>query len=271
MNETETDPSHQPPRRRRRRLPTRASALGLVVWTFIATLTGGCRPKSPPPENLPAYQWVDEATALRDLRARADAIKTVSAECGIQLTKPDGESVHLDGALAMQNPGWVRLRAWKLNRAVFDLTLQPAGLWVMAMDEKKGQERALPASINAADFMRQWSYFNGKLFHEAGASDAEVRGDMLIVRRPQIKSGPRFHCEVDRRTLTPRRYVFDDPAFEFELTLDRYRDVNGVPWPTRLVAKSERGTVAIEQRDVEINGELAENAFVPPRRAEKRS
>ena len=240
--------------------------------TFVAILAGGCRPKSPPPENLPAYQWVDEATALRDLRARADAIKTVSAECGIQLTKTDGESVHLDGALAMQNPGWVRLRAWKLNRAVFDLTLQPAGLWVMAMDEKMGQERALPASNNAADFMRQWSYFNGELFHEARASDAEVRGDLLIVRPAAAgKAGPTLRCEVDRRTLTPRRYVFEGDDFEFELTLDRYREFNGVPWPTRLVAKSERGTVAIEQRDVEINGELAENAFVPPRRAEKRS
>jgi hypothetical protein len=238
---------------------------------YIAALTG-CAPKAPPPENLPGYQWVDEATALRDLRARADAIRTVSAACGIRLTKPDGESVHLDGALAMRNPGWVRLRAWKLNRAVFDLTLQPAGLWVMAMGEKQGQAQALPASINAADFMRQWSYFNGKLFELADASDAEVRGDTLVVRMPPTQAGPRFHCEVDRRTLTPRRYVFDGgDAFEFELTLDRYRDVNGVAWPTRLVANSPRGSVAIEQRDVEINGELADNAFVPPRRAEKRS
>ncbi len=219
-----------------------------------------------------AYRWVDAETALQDLRARAEAVKTVSAECGITLARADGETVQLDGAIAMQNPGWVRLRAWKFNRAVFDLTLQPAGLWVMTMDDPKRREQVLPASVSASDFVRQWSYFNGKLFQESSAEDLTVKGETLILEPSHDgKSRSPFRCEIDRRTLTPRRYVYDDGAHQFELALDRYREVNGVPWPMRLVGTSSMGRVVIEQRNVEINTELAPTAFVPPRRAEKRS
>ena len=85
----------------------------------------------------------------------------MSAECTITLTRPDGETVKLDGAIVTRNPGWVRLRAWKLGRAVFDLTLQPAGLWVMTLDDPKRSEQMLPAKVSAAEFVKQWSYFNG--------------------------------------------------------------------------------------------------------------
>jgi hypothetical protein len=37
----------------------------------------------------------------------------------------------------------------------------------------------------------------------------------------------------------------------------------------RLVAVSDGGTVEVELREVEVNPELPENAFAPPRRAEK--
>lgn len=241
----------------------------VLTLLFLAMGAGCATPHEPAPAR---YDWVDAETALADLRARARAVETVSAECSITLIRSDGESVQFDGAMVTRNPGWVRLRAWKFNRAVFDLTLQPAGLWVMTMDDPKRRDDLLPASVNAADFVRQWSYFNGALFDLADANSSTVAGDTLIVRTPDgaTPEGRQLECEVDRRTLTPRRYHFADEGRPFDLTLDRYRDINGVPWPSRLVARSEMGTVVIEQRNVEINGELAPNAFVPPRRAEKR-
>lgn len=242
--------------------------LALLAFSIVA---GGCRPKAPPAEDLPAYQWFDKETAIRDLRARADAVKTVSAECTVRLTRADGETVSLDGAIVTRNPGWVRLRAWKFNRAVFDLTLQPAGLWVMTMDDAKRKEQMLPAKVSAATFVRHWSYFNGKLFDEAHAGSARVNGNTLVLfDANNAKAYDKLHCEVDRRTLTPRRYVYDDNGERnFELALEEYRVVNGIPWPHRLVATGTMGRVVIEQRNVEINGGLAPNAFVPPRRAEK--
>lgn len=250
---------------------------GSVAFALVATALG-CAPK-PDSYVYPAYHWVDTRTAIDDLRARAASVKTVSAECAITLTRADGETVQLDGALAMRNPGFVRLRAWKLNRAVFDLTLTPDGLWVMTLEDPKRRDQVLPASVNAADFVRQWSYFNGRLFELATPETAEVAGHTLILRppRPVAEDGSggssgaaQLRCEVDRRSLTPRRYVYEDSARSFELKLEHYRPINGVMWPTRLVASGEMGSVRIDQRNVEINGELPDSAFTPPRRAEKR-
>ena len=241
-----------------------------TVLSVIALVTSGpgCAPKRTP--DLSAYRWADEQTALADLRARAAAVRTLAAECGITLERPDGQNVQLDGALVTEKPNRVRLRAWKFNRAVFDLTLNDDGLWVMTMDDLERREQVLPASASAAQFVKQWSTLNGGLFEEPGLV-TRVEGDTLfVVRRSEDDDNDTLTCEVDRRTLTPRRYVYESSADRFELRLDRYRDVNGIPWATRLVASSGAGRVTVEQREVEINGELATNAFTPPRRAEKR-
>ena len=228
----------------------------------------GCAPKRD--ADLPAYRWVDAQTALADLGARANTVKTVSAECGLTLERLDGQNVQLDGALVMRSPDHVRLRAWKFNRAVFDLTLNDEGLWVMTMDDPKRREQLLPASVSAGEFVKQWSYLNGGLFAEPRLT-TRVEGDTLfITRRSEDEDNDGLTCEVDRRTLTPRRYVYESSAERFELRLERYREVGGIPWATRLVASSGMGRVIVEQRQVEINGELAPTAFTPPRRAEKR-
>jgi len=36
-----------------------------------------------------------------------------------------------------------------------------------------------------------------------------------------------------------------------------------------MTARSDDGTISVALREVELNGELAEGAFVPPKRAEK--
>jgi hypothetical protein len=242
-----------------------------VCLTFvIAPLTGvACAPKRTP--DVAPYRWVDEHTALADLRARAAALKTLSAECGITLTRADGESVQFDGALVLENPNHVRLRAWKFNRAVFDLTLNDEGLWVMTLDDPSRREQVLPATLRAADFLRELSLFTGGFFTQEPPPKAETRGNTLLLTRATPHG--LLHCEVDRATLTPRRFYSDaqtSGAERFELKLSKYREVNGVPWAMRLEAVSGMGRVAVEQRDVEINGELAPQAVVPPKRAEKR-
>jgi outer membrane lipoprotein-sorting protein len=248
---------------------TRSTGFSAAVLLATLAMLGGCAPKRAP--DLPAYRWIDTQTAIDDLRARAASVKTVSAECTITLTRPDGETVQLDGAMAMRNPGWLRLRAWKFNRAVFDLTLQPAGLWIMTMDDPNRRDELMPATVNSAEFVKQWSYFNGALFDLADPKRSTVEGETLILRAPQVgKATPKkFVCEVDRVNLTPRSYRYDDTGPRFRLDLENYREINGVLWPTKLVARGDMGTVTIEQRNVEINAELAENAFTPPRRAEK--
>jgi hypothetical protein len=245
----------------------RSSLCSIFVIALLAFL--GCALKRTP--EVAPYHWVNEQTALADLRTRAAAIKTLSAECGITLTRADGESVQFDGALVLENPNHVRLRAWKFNRAVFDLTLNDDGLWVMTLDDPNRREQVLPATLRAADFLRELSLFTGGFFTQQPPPKTEVRGGTLLLTRETTHG--LLHCEVDRATLTPRRFYSEAQGSgegRFELKLSRYREVNGIPWAMRLEAVSEMGRVAVEQRDVEINGELAPQAFVPPKRAERR-
>ena len=93
----------------------------------------------------------------------------------------------------------------------------------------------------------------------------------MVVGGAAAGGEPAVVCEVDRRTLTPRKYsVLDDRgATRFSLTMDRYRQFGDVVWPMRMVAVSEGGMVEVELREAEVNPELPAAAFTPPRRAEK--
>ena len=220
---------------------------------------------------LPTYPWVDEQTALRTLAARADAVRTVQAEASMTLTRAGGDSVQLDGAVVLAPPGRARLRAWKFNQAVFDLTLTPEGVWVMAPTDPGRREKVMPATAGAAQFVRNLDWVTGAFFKESGLVVETPRGKPLVVSKVLDDEGRVLRCEVERDTLTPRKYTLLDPAGKgrFVLTLGDYQDFGGIVWPKRLRARGDTGTIDVRLRDVEFNTDPAPRAFVPPRRAEK--
>lgn len=222
-----------------------------------------------PPSGLPTYPGLGDAAALEVLAERAAAVKTLSAQCRLTLTRPDGQTVRLDGAVVMAPPDRLRLRAWKFNQAVFDLTLTPDGLWVVTPDDPSRREKVIPASLSAARLGREWALLSGSFFGEPGLSVRDA-GRRLAVSKA-MGDGRTVVCEVERKTLTPRRYRMSDPEGRerFTLALSHYQLFDGIPWPTRLGARSGDGRISIRMNDVELNGELAPNAFKPPRRAEK--
>ena len=227
----------------------------------------GCTRRAQSP--LPTYEGLDDAAALKVLAGRAEAVKTLSAGCDLTLTKPDGQTVRLDGAIAMAPPEKLRLRAWKFGQAVFDLTLTPDGLWVMAPQEPGRREKVLPASLSAAQFGREWAVLNGRFFLQQDLSTS-TEGKWLVVRRT-LEDGRTVACRVDRATLTPRDYAMRDPQgrLRFRFALSEYALVDGIPWPSKLAARSGDGRIDIRLKDVELNQDLAPSAFRPPRRAEK--
>src|SRR5437773_772620 len=100
------------------------------VLPVVVALLAGCATR----EKLPPVSFRDERQALDILIRRADTVKTVSSQGLITLQRPDGESVRLD--LAMVRAGGaggdrLRLRAWKLGRAVFDLTMNGEDVWLL--------------------------------------------------------------------------------------------------------------------------------------------
>src|SRR5215207_7588135 len=117
----------------------------LCVSAVAFQLLGCARRQNASP--LPTYPSLDNAAALKVLAGRAEAVKSMSAQCALTLTRPDDQSVQLDGAVVMEPPGKLRLRAWKFGQAVFDLTLTPDGLWVMTPQDPNRREKVLPASL----------------------------------------------------------------------------------------------------------------------------
>ena len=81
--------------------------------------------------------------ALRILQDRGAGGEDGSQAASLlTLTRPDGQSVRLDAALVMSLPDHsVRLRAWKFNQAVFDLTLNPQGLWIECLRTSSTENR----------------------------------------------------------------------------------------------------------------------------------
>ena len=236
---------------------------GLLVALMLLAVVGvaGCATK---PDPIPHYSPIDASASLAVIRTRLANVKTVRGEADMTLTDPKGQSVHLDGAYLLAAPSRARLRAWKLGQAVFDLTIREDGAWAYLP-----REEAKPAAPGLRQSMGRWLGLLGGGDFFVG--DAEVNADTLVLTRPE-GDGLTLRCTVDRPTLTPRQYELFDKAGKsrFTLTLADYRNAGADQvWPMTITAKSEGGTVEIRTRDVEVNAELPEAAFQPPRRAEK--
>jgi outer membrane lipoprotein-sorting protein len=231
----------------------------------LATLIG-CEA----PEHIPAYPLMPATESMAALAQRAHAVRAVSGEGTVTLTRANGQSVRLDSAVVLEPPQRARVRAWKFGHAVFDMTLMPQGVWIVAPQDDEHRSEILSAGGNTGRLTRQWLRLMSGLFDAPGVSAAE-HGDRLVVLQTN-PDGTVMTCDVDRKTLTPRRYVLrDDRGVQrFSLALSRYADFgNGLVWPRRIEAISETGQILIDLRDVEINGDLSPAAFRPPARAEK--
>ena len=241
----------------------------MTVLLTLSAAGAGCAARRAPGTALPTYPNADHATALRVLNERARSVRTVSAACDLTLARADGQTVRLDGAMAMAPPERLRLRAWKFGQAVFDLTLTPDGLWVVTSDDPARRQKVLPASLSAARLGREWAMLGGSFFGQEGLTVRDDGGRLTVSK--VLEDGRTIICDVNRPTLTPRRYRLLDPSgrTRFTLAFSEYHLFDSVPWPTRLLATSDDGRIAVRLKDVELNGELAPNAFKPPRRAEK--
>jgi outer membrane lipoprotein-sorting protein len=226
----------------------------------------GCAFHPAPP--LPTYPDISQADAIRVLSDRAHAIRTISAEGLLTLTHPDGQSIRLDAAIAISPPDKVRLRAWKFGQAVFDLTLNDTGVYLVSPPDSSQVDQIKSASISAARLARTWSLLFGSFFDDPHLA---ITTHLSTLDLHLQHDDQNILCTIERATLTPRRYTLIDPDGQqrFSLTLNKYALINNLPWPLRLTAISDAGTLVINLHTVEINADLNPAAFIPPRRAEK--
>lgn len=232
-----------------------AMAAGLLV--------GGCAGDGP----VPSYPALVPAEALTLIADRQASIVTVTAECDLELTDARGQTVSLDGVLvaSLTPPTRLRLRAWKFGTTVFDLTLTGGKAWAMVPDSGPAAGKVdlqnMPARrVSDAFELLGPAYFRGATVVRENTTTLVVRGTAL--GRDDVL------CEIDRPTLTAHRFVVGDGGSMSELLLDSYTLSDAGPvWPKMLLLRSPMGKVAVTMREIEVNGEVPPEAFIPPRRA----
>jgi len=214
---------------------------------------------------LPTYTWVDEATAINLMRQRAESITTLSAECRILLHRNDGESIHLDGVMLLAPPAAARIRAWKIGRPVFDLLLRDGRLWFAMGDGEDSMERARSLGLSPRALADAISLITTQaITHDSTA--VEITSENMILKRPSWQNDLILHGEIDRASLTARRYsVVDASGVErYQLLLEDYAIVDGHPVPTRISGMGDSGRFVLHLSGVEVNGALEAAAFIPP-------
>jgi hypothetical protein len=238
--------------------------LGLLLAALAAS---GCAARG---GGLPRYPWTGPETAIARMAAQDDQLHTLIAQGSVTLTDAKDKTVRLDTAVVAVFPDRLRLRAWKLSEAVFDLTLKPEGVWIMVPPEMKKDGKLIPESLRAADFAKGWTSLHGEFFKALNLEVVDEGASTFFLQR-RLENGALVRCQVDRDTLTVRRHLIldGDGKERFSLQYDRYRAVNGMPVPTRIIAKGDKGTIQVDLDDVQVNGPPTPNAFVPPKRAER--
>ena len=260
-----------------------------ALLSFCALLVGCATETERTP--LPAYLSISDRDALQIIATRQSAIKTVSARCDIVLTDPQGQTVNLDGALlampATASGPKVRLRAWKLGQAVFDITLTDGEAWLIAPDNPRinnpdntsGQAQTARRIAETLDFIGPSFFQSAKIVSTTPTT---------ITASSAYTNLTRILCVIDRATLTPQRFTAGGTAIKAaatsELLLLDYRIIGtipslpsslpmpsslSIPWAHRLQLTSPGGSVIVEMSEVEINAELPPSAFVPPTRARR--
>jgi outer membrane lipoprotein-sorting protein len=239
----------------------------LFAYVFVVLMVAivGCAPKTI--ENIPRYPLMDPAASLATMRDRANGVRDISGQGAVTLTDARGGSVRLDAAFVFAPPDRARVRTYKFGQAVLDLTVTPNELWLFVprKDERADQLRAAAGSTGRA--VRQWLELLAGGDAAAGG-EAEVVGDRIVVMQSQ--DGLTTRSEIDRATLTARKFMIIDSTGkqQFTLTLTNYRQVGPAVWPSKIRAVSPTGTIDIESRDVEANV-APPAAFTPPARAER--
>ncbi len=222
----------------------------LMAVLFVG---GGCK-TSPP---LPTYPRMSQADSLERIAAFSRQIRTVQGQATITLEGADRQSITLDGAFVIEAPDKLRVRAWKLGQAVFDLTSTPDGAWQYVPREEARSTTGITREVTQRliDLLTA-----GPPAGEMALSDKQIE---LV--------GGRERRVYDRDTLVLRQFIVVNDAGDevFTLRLDGHRLINDVVWPMRLLAESEQGTITIRFGEMEINGVLPPVAFKPPARAER--
>lgn len=213
---------------------------------------------------LQRFPPLDTPTSLGTLAWRQQQVSTVQATGTMELTSPDGRGARLEAAMVANPPTQLRLRGWKFDHAVIDLTLRDGETWVLAAESSANGPGTRPEDA-ARGLRAVLDLISGSFYQSAVADDASATSAKLVFRG--LLAEMPVECTVDRPTLTARTITATDPESATTIALDRYQMVGGIAWPMRVEVRSPRGSFTLRFTDVELNTELSPAAFSPPGKA----
>lgn len=224
----------------------------------ILALLAGCH------SEIPMYPWEGEAAVRETITRRYADMGGVTAEGRVELISSSGQSVTMDCALAALGTDKLRLRAWKFQHAVFDLTLNPSGLYVWFAESAGARDDGFNTQVTAHGLSQGWSWVTGSLLTRTPEQIAESNGTLLAEY-----TDPDILARIDIGTRTLRRVeTAGSNSPDTSVELKDYKMFQAVAWPARLVFSSpDGGQVIVRLRNVQVRQELSETLFTPPARA----
>ena len=168
----------------------------------------------------------------------------------LRLSKPGEAPVRLDAALAAQRPDHLRLRAWKFNRVVLDITRTPAGVWVLGSDRIPADVTGLIVDGLGRDLARFWDV------------TPQHASDIILVT-------PASQQPADSNR-TPAAAA--DAAATAQAKLSRFRIVDGHWAPMHIKASSAAGgSLQLDVTRITFDDDLPASLFMPPEHAQQRN
>ena len=243
--------------------------LGIAL---LLSSTLGCR-SDPPGSAVPEVTGLSDGEIMAVLAGRAKQTRRIMSS-GTMRVETDDQSVTLDVALLASGDRQLRLRAWKIGRAVFDLTRDGDDLWLWHADKDQqapGSDKS-PHLPDVAQLNTGWQLISGQVF--ATPPDVlSARGPLIATYRLSNTTEPKIIAEftIARSTQTVERIVIRDEDGQERAVYKptRYRLIEGVPWPTKLALRSDAIELELTLDDIELNGQLPPSSFKPPRDARK--
>lgn len=198
------------------------------------------------------------------LEARAEAIRSLRAECRIMISKRGRGAVELRGVLIADKANRLRLRAWKASQVAFDLTATPEGTWLLAeVESSRREQEGAESSIAEAQVSRAVDLLFGV---PGGPLRATGKRDALVYEQPLRKGQGRARCELNRYTALLEGCAFVDSGgrSRAEVQFDGYRLVEGVALAHEIEFRAGGLRIEMEVTDLELNPQLSNAVFQPP-------
>lgn len=235
----------------------------------------GCASNAPAANvTLPSYEWISPQQGASLANQRATSLDTVFAAGDLLLDIPQhtdangkavkASNIKLKVAVIVMGPEHLRFRAWQKKKPVLDITIIGKELWMWTA------EKTSPLPVSNARLRQLPAMLRGTLPAQTSVVSERPTWVTLGGGSGADKS---VHYLMHKPTLTVRRYTIlgSDQKVHEAVNMENYEVIDLYPWPRRVIASSDEGSMQIDFTAVDLNGRLPQNAFEPLPQAVKQA